>query len=315
MGAFSSVVTVTNGDEVELWWSEAPYDGNGKISRVLLDSAGAPANAITSFPDVGPNPIGLQVVRAGTHAALVWTEQQSLGGESSLQFARVEEDGESEPPRALVRGRGWLQAQSLDALADGYLLLYTHIYYADSLNETFALVLDADGSPSSPAVSLGKGAGAASVIQRGKRYLAAWTSEAGDGSFEAQELQRSLNIGWFDASGARTGELYQLKTPVTDEEHVDPVWVDMGEDVGLAWSEGSIIYICAGCYPDNELRFVVLDGDDLSPRSDVLELRSPTAFGLRYPRALRSGDDILITTDVTRHVDAEGASATLRCAR
>jgi hypothetical protein len=88
----------------------------------------------------------------------------------------------------------------------------------------------------------------------------------------------------------------------------------MGDDVGLLWAEGSIIYICAGCVPDHSLKFVVLDGEDFTPRSKAVELPNTLPNGgLLSPETARLGDDLLIVSTVTYHTSAEGASGTIRC--
>ena len=74
--------------------------------------------------------------------------------------------------------------------------------------------------------------------------------------------------------------------------------------------------ICAGCVPDHSLKFVVLDGQDLTPQSSVVELSNTLpSGGLLSPEAARTGDDLLVVSTVTYHTSAEGASGTIRCAQ
>jgi hypothetical protein len=143
--------------------------------------------------------------------------------------------------------------------------------------------------------------------------LAAWAVSTGD-DFPDQSVATTVRLARFDSDGQRQGPIYDLQAPVTDREAVDPRWVDMGDDVGLLWAEGSIIYFCAGCMPDHSVRFVVLDGDDFTPESSVVELVTPlSSGGLLAPQAVRVGDDLLVAAAITYHVSAEGASATIRC--
>ena len=109
--------------------------------------------------------------------------------------------------------------------------------------------------------------------------------------------------------------MYDLQAPIEDRESVQPFWVEVGDDVGLLWADGSIIYICGGCVPNHSLKFVVLDGEDFTPRSNVVEVvNTLPSGGLLSPATARSGDDLLVVSSVTYHTSAEGASATIRCA-
>jgi hypothetical protein len=124
-----------------------------------------------------------------------------------------------------------------------------------------------------------------------------------------------LRIGWFDTGGRALGATYDLQAAVFERRNVDPAWLDLGDDVGLIWSEGSATPIlCDGCTPDNRLHFVVLDGETLSPKSAVLTLNNPgTAGGLTHPQIVSLGPELLVVADVEYHTSSEGMSATLQC--
>jgi hypothetical protein len=160
-------------------------------------------------------------------------------------------------------------------------------------------------------VKLDGGFGGASILPRGDRALVAWS--VAEGGFELSNRSAAIRVGWFAANGEPKGSSFALQAQVRDEENASPSWLDFGDDVGLFWSKGSIIYICAGCVPDHHLKFVVLDGESLTPKSALLDLPSPSAFGLLHAKAVRREDEVLLTADVTHHVHAEGASATLAC--
>lgn len=245
--------------------------------------------------------------------AVAWT-RPSVGGAggSTIELVLVGADGKpSGDVATVVEGTGNLQSQELVPHAGGLALLYSRVDYATNVQGNFYQRLDSNGARQGEPVKLGDGFGAVSSLRRGDELLVAWTEQTGD--FDG-DMTRTIHVGAIGASGELIGSTYALQAPVVDEENVDPHWVDMGDDVGLFWSQGSIIYICAGCFPDNQLKFVVLGGDDFTRRSEVLSLASPNVFGLRSPLAVRSGEEILALASVTHHVDAEGASATLRCA-
>jgi hypothetical protein len=90
----------------------------------------------------------------------------------------------------------------------------------------------------------------------------------------------------------------------------------MGDDVGLLWGDGSIIYVCAGCAPNHSQKFVVLDGQSFIPQSNVVELLNTfPSGGLLSSAAARSGDDFLVVSTLTFHTWGEGASGAIRCVK
>jgi hypothetical protein len=183
-------------------------------------------------------------------------------------------------------------------------------------------VLDSDGSVLGEPVALedsaasGFSATVPSLLVRGDQVLAAWSVVSGDSSYDVQDAATTVRIARFDADGQRQGLMYDLQAPVKDRESVQASWVDMGDDVGLLWAEGSIIYVCAGCVPDHSLKLVVLDGQDFSPQSNAVELANTLpSGGLLSPETARNGDNLLVVSTVTYHTSAEGASGTIRCAQ
>jgi hypothetical protein len=88
----------------------------------------------------------------------------------------------------------------------------------------------------------------------------------------------------------------------------------VGEDLGLVWSQGGVIYICAGCMPDNHLEFVVLDGEDLNPVSAVVRLENAEPMGgFILPQIASVGDSLLVTSTLQYHVSGEGAFGSITC--
>jgi len=310
-----SQLTVAEGsDRFTLLWSQLsqalPAVG-GDLAVAQVNAAG---EVITA-----PAPLGLAgdgepqspiIAASGTGYGIAWT--QSGDPTSTIQFSRLDADGSATGRVSpIIEGSGLLDPHDLVQHGQGFVLTYSHVDFNASIQGTFYVVLDADGVPEGDPVQLGAGFGATSVLQREDRLLVAWVEEGGE--FDDESLHRTIRIGAIGPSGERLGPTYALQSPVVNEENVDPRLVDLGDDVGLLWSQGTVIYFCAGCFPDNHLEFAVFDGDDFTRRSEVLELASPTTFGLRLPHAVPSASDILVVANVTHHVDAEGASATIRC--
>ncbi|MFO7179137.1 MAG: hypothetical protein DIU78_010600 [Pseudomonadota bacterium] len=332
MGELGTPQTIHSGDEplgqlrisprgeryTVIWGGDRFADDPG-FRLVEVNASGEPLVEPKELSFLGPNATDLQIVATDTGHALVWTSRDTEST-NTLNFVLIDEEGNAQgTPRVLAEGSGYLGASTLVRFGDGFLLLYAHIDYVAEIQDLRIFVLDETGEPVREPVredgnvgSFG-GFGTASVIVRGDRALVAWTE--GQGGFELSGRSATINLRWYDSEGEPVGELLPLQEPIIDQENVTPHLVDFGDDIGLFWSQGTIIYICAGCYPDNHLNFVVLDGEDLTPKSDVIEIESPIDQGLLNPQAVRADDTVLVTASVTHHVFAEGASATLSCPR
>jgi len=127
-------------------------------------------------------------------------------------------------------------------------------------------------------------------------------------------LNHTTRLSRVDLTGERVAKDVRVQSPVTNQEVVTPKLLKRGNDVGVLWSEGSVIYICAGCMPDNHLRFVLLDGATLAPTSDAVTLTNPaTEGGLINPSAVWQGEDLSVEAAVGYHVSGEGAAGTITC--
>jgi hypothetical protein len=261
----------------------------------------------------------VKIVRAGSGYALLWVD----GNESSsrLSFGLLDEDGKLAGTPLVIAQGPYLGVGDIAPVGDHFVVSYADNQYSDLGLTSRLLVLDAGGGVIGEPIALedtgGTGfAAIPSLLVRGDQVLAAWSVVNGNTSYEVQDAAITLRVARFDADGQRQGLMYDLQAPVTDQESVDPFWVEMGDDVGLLWAEGSIIYICAGCVPDHSLKFVVLDGQDFTPRSNAIELANTLpSGGLLSPETARLDDELLVVSTVAYHTSAEGASGTIRCAQ
>jgi hypothetical protein len=310
----TSVTAVRGGEKSTIVWSETLADGSSySMNSLQVDAAGSvvtPASVLLTLGRSG----GLKVVRAGSGYALLWVD----GNQSSakLSFGLLDENGKLASTPLVLAQAPYLGVGDIAPVGAGFVVSYADNGYLNSRLASRLLVLDADGSTIGEPIALEDTHGSASsLLVRGDQVLAAWSILHGD-KREAMEAATTVRVGRFDAKGKRQGPMYDLQAPVTHRESVQPFWVEMGDDVGLLWAEGSIIYICAGCVPDHSLKFVVLDGQDFNPRSNAVELTNTLpAGGLLSPESARIGDHLLVVSTVTYHTSAEGASGTLRCAR
>jgi hypothetical protein len=201
---------------------------------------------------------------------------------------------------------------AIAATADGYMFSYVTGYQPSSL---FVQTVDASGTLAERVPFADNENGlddVHSLLVRGDEALLAWTDTGG--TWNANDLDRTTILSRLDLGGNRIAQDVRVQSPVTNQERVEPKLSAHGDDVGLLWSEGSVIYICAGCMPDNQLQFVMLDGSTLSPASEVLTLTNPAVQGgLVAPEAVWQGDELSVVAAVGYHVNGEGAAATLTC--
>jgi hypothetical protein len=314
---FLSTVTAASGPEKStIVWSET--DGTSySLNSVQVDASGAvvtPASVLaTPSRDAEP-----KIVRAGSGYALLWLE----GNDSSakLSFGLLDETGKlASGPVVLAQGP-YLAVGTIVSIGDHFVVSYADYQFRESGLVSRLLVLGADGNALGPPIAFENSAptgfapSAPNLFVRGNQVLAAWSTLSG--SVETEDAATTIRVARFDANGARQGPMYDLQAPVKDREAVQPLWIEMGDDVGLLWADGSIIYICGGCVPNHSLKLVVLDGEKFTPQSKVLELVNPLpAGGLLSPDAVRTGDELLVVSTVTYHTSGEGASGTIRCVK
>jgi hypothetical protein len=295
---------VENGLEVSMQIAIAQVDGTGKVT-----SARRALSVVADTEQRSP-----LLIANGEGYAIVWNEVEQ-GTKQRMRFARLDATSAlSGSAKTLLEGEDPILALDLVSTSNGLGLLYAIQVWGDTeaVATTYYQRLSADGAKSGDPIVLGKGARPAdgSLIARGDQVLAAWTEWTG---MAEEKLSAVTRIQRIAASGALSGPTYTVQESKVDRQNVAPTWVDFGDDLGLVWGEGSIIYVCAGCVPDDALRFVVLDGEDLTPASDVIELASPKEPGLTQPRVVRQGDSTLVVSSVSYHTWSEGASATIEC--
>jgi hypothetical protein len=315
----ASVAAASDGEKSTLVWGETSVDGGShSLNSVQVNGSGAvvtDASVLTSLARAA----GPKIARTGAGYALLWVD----GTESSakLTFGLLDDRGKlTSTPVVLAQGQ-YLAAGGIAPVEDHFVVSYADYQYRDSGLVSRLLVLGADGSALGEPVAFedssptGFASTVPSLHTRGNQVLAAWSIVSGDSSFETQDAATTIRVARFDANGERQGPMYDLQAPVKDRENVQPFWLDVGDDLGLLWAEGDIIYICAGCVPNHLLRFVVLDGQTFTPQSNVVALANTLpSGGLLSPETVRVGDDLLLVSTVTYHTSGEGASATIRCA-
>jgi hypothetical protein len=298
-----TVAAARNGDRITVIWQELDGDTR-RLFSAQVDDSGDVVTEAHALPGTAPNSNAAAIVSFGDGYAAVWAE--GLGDETAYQFARLDAAGNLvDSPKTLLDGRV-SRVDSLVALEDGFAMTYTAF---EGTQISRFVAFDAEGTPYREPITLGEpGAG---LIRRGDYVVAAW----GHGSGERGSAWASnLRIGRFDDRGRAAGDVYELQEAVVHEQNSDPAWVELGDDLGLVWSRGGVIYVCGGCIPDDHLEFVVLDGRTLAKKSEVVTIENQeTSGGLLRSQMVANESRLTVATNVTYHIAAEAGLATISC--
>lgn len=281
--------------------------GGQSLQLAVVSLEGEVLRMATVLDALGYSVGGYLVAVGSDDVALLWTDYS----DRSLHFVRLSFDGELEGAPEFVQQGDSVSLGAITQTAKGYLFSYE----LETQAQRFVQPIDKTGRLGS-AVSLGQlsdGPYAShSMLARGDEVLLAWTDEGG--SWDGMDTSRTTVLSRLDLDGKRMTDDVRVQTPKVNVEHVYPQLLERDGDVGLLWSEGSVIYFCSGCMPDHRLRFVMLDGETLSPASDTLSLLNPAAQGgLVSPVGWWRGDDLSVVAAVGYHTSGEGAAATIRC--
>jgi hypothetical protein len=300
------IAGVVHDDRVMLAWGEGNAPTQLWLAQVAVSGAiaTAPHRLTTGTADERGVP---RMAKTADGAALLYV--QTVDATARLLLAFVDGQGALLGlSKVVVEGSTNYQANDLIVTPSGFGLVYSSFDRQWTLHYQ---ALDEQGNTTGEATTLAGGTLDGRLFARANSVLAAWTVNGEDENGKRHGIIRVARID--GSSGAAT--TYDVQRPVIDQGNSGPRWVDMGADVGLMWGRGQIIYVCAGCYPDDALQFVVLDGSDFTPKSELLSVPSPVAPGLTRAELVRYGDDILVVASITYHVSAEAASATIHCSQ
>jgi hypothetical protein len=294
-------------DRVTLVWASGD---DSRLSLAQIDRVGSMVTAPRLLFSTGMREDQPKLIAAGAGYALAWVQSdRTTATTSQIKLARLDASGAlAGPDVVLAQASGAIALSSFIAVDDGFAIAYAEL--AGGMYRPRYAAFDSAGNPYRAAVELGTSGMAGDLLRHGDRVLAAWTERFGD----FQQAATGIRVGRFDLRGNLL-DSYSLEAPVWHQQSQDPRWMTLGQDVGLLWSHGIIHYVCAGCVPNNHIRFVILGGSDLRRRSDVLDMAPPPATkgGLLDPQVAGSLSNLLLVSSVTYHVSAEGGSAAIRC--
>ena len=259
----------------------------------------------------------LLMAKQATELRLFWDESDSGSGTASVKTVALSSEGDflSTPTSVLNLTATIFALSDVVPFAGGYAVSFLA---GDSAAVTLRyLTIDAALAPAHQVVDLGaigfSGWGdPGRLFARDSELIIA--KVAATGSYENSNIARFIELSRYDRAGIRLSGPTLLKRPVEDVELVSPRFLGIGDDIGLLWSEGSVIYVCAGCTPNNGLNFVVLDGASLRPKSKVVTFPSPEAHGGLVSAEMASANgETSVVTAVQYHTTSSLASGRLTC--
>jgi hypothetical protein len=260
---------------------------------------------------------------AGDGVALFFGESDGTG-QSSLRFVTLDADGEptAEPVEVVDAGQVYgMVPTSAAATADGgYAVAYTLGDYLES--EVFFVILEADGTPRFAPRRISSAAGEGlrstltglprrSLLPVGDDYWVAYMESVSDPDPEVMMGSVVIKLAIVDGEGQ--GESHLLQAPVEGRNNLWPSFIELDDRVGVMWTSGTIIWICAGCIADNDLEFVLLDPEAVVPASNVATQVHPEPNGIVAPIGEFVGADMLTASSLDFHAITLPATGSLRC--
>jgi hypothetical protein len=313
---------VGHDDGLAALWQEVAADNSAGLYFAALDESGA----VTQERKLAVEGIGGRLSAgklaggSGGYLAL-YTRSNDDFTMHELELAVLDATGTLVgTPKTLLEGAANVVVGAALAVPGGYAVTYSTHETMDLATESQAYLafIDADGNRDGDPIPLGAliaeyTSFSQSLLVRGEQLVVAYTQQTG--GYQNSDIAHAVHLARFDVSTHEPiGESVALQAPVEDQENTQPKLVAVGEDIGLVWSQGGVIYICAGCMPDNHLEFVVLDGEDLNPVSEVVRLENEEPMGgFILPQIASVGDSLLVTSTLQYHVSGEGAFASISC--
>jgi hypothetical protein len=281
----------------------AELDAGGTVTKTPITVAGIAERL--SAPEVAPTEDGNAVLFVNTTVDL---------SSSRVRFARLDADAAVVGQIADIHTSDRSpRTGAFIAIPGGFAGTFTT---AGSEADTSLVFLDETGNLQGDPIVLGttwtnQGQ---SLLVHGDELLVAFGSE--EGTYSETNLAGYVSLARFDlATRALVGPVVRVQTPTMGEETANPVLFSLGQDVGLLWSRGTIIYICGGCMPDNHLEAVVMDGDDFTPLSELVTMANNEPMGgFVRPMVAPVGEHLVVVATLQFHIAGSAASGVLRCA-
>jgi hypothetical protein len=294
-------------------WVEDVGDQMSVLRVVELDAAGTVTKPPVTVAGLAERLTAPEIAPTADGNAFMFVNSAVDFTSSRVRFARLDANAAIVGQvMDLHTSEGAPSTGALVAVPGGFAAAFTT---AGNEVETQVVFLDADGNLQGDPVVLGTSRPylGQSLLIRGGELLVAFGAE--DGSYDETNLAGYVGLARFDlGTRALTTPIVRVQTPTTGEETANPVLFPVGDEVGLLWSRGTIIYACGGCMPDNHLEAVVMDGDDFAPLTELVTMPNNEPMGgFVRPTVAPLGVDVVVAATLQFHISGNAARGVLRC--
>jgi hypothetical protein len=307
-------MVATEGGLAAIWQEIDAVDSHG-FYFAKLDEAGAVTQARTLVTGIEGRLSPARIAAGATGYAALYSTSNDDFTMSSVMLGILDDAGALVgEPKSLHAGSDNVSAGAILAVPGGYAVTYS-VFGTEA--QSYLAFVDEEGTTDGEPIPLGERAEFSmftqSLLLRGDELIVAFSQQTG--GYDNSDIAHTVHLARFDATThVATLPGVALQAAVEDQENVQPRLVTVGDDIGIVWSQGGVIYICAGCMPDNHLEFVVLDGEDFTPVSELVTLENTQPMGgFILPQIAGIEDELLITSTLQYHVSGEGAFGSVRC--
>jgi hypothetical protein len=316
-GSYSSRPRLTRSPRgLSVAWTQAGMNEMSSLHIAELDTTGAVTSMPRAVAGIAERIADLALAPAADGNALLFVHTAVDYSSMAVRFARLDADGALDGNLvdvSMVQAQGQMQSGELVAVPGGFAATTTTWTGAEF--ETHLVFLNDGGAVQGDPILLSDGRPflGQSLLVRGGELIVARVDEVG--SYDQSNIARFATLSRFDLeTRERSAPDVRVQSPTVNEEVVNPVLFAVGDDVGLIWSRGSVIYICAGCMPDNHLEAVVMDGDDFTPLTEMLTFPNEQPMG-GYIRPLVApvGEHFAVVTQLFFHVSGNMATGAFQC--
>lgn len=297
-------------------WSKPGLDEMSTLNVAELDAMGDVTLMPKAVAGISERIGDPELVPTANGNALLFVHTAVDYSSMVPQFVLLDADGDLSGDTVDLttpQSQGQLQVGGLVALPGGFAATYTT--YSGSSFVTSLAFLDAAGAVQGDPIRLNAARPftGQSLLVRGAELIVAHADEVG--TYEDSDIAGFVALSRFNLdTHERVAPDVRVQSPTVNEEVVNPVLFPVGEDVGLLWSRGSVIYICAGCMPDNHLEAVVMDGADFTPLTDLLTMPNEEPMGgFVRPMVAPVGEHFVVVTDLRFHVSGAMATGAFQC--
>lgn len=316
---------VVQGGRVIIVWGKSLPNGDSTLSFAAVEDGSVVVQAknIVGTTSYFIHSVSLAPAPNG-EVAVLWADS-SVQGELQMRFARIDGQGNLTGDPIEIGNVGSITGSSEGVLVTtptGYAVAWTATV-GSGLSEVWFATMDGDGkfllAPKRISQEAGQGyrasigyrRGSTPLLVEGDGYLLAYSLSYFNEDYANPKGWATVELAAIDSDGSTVA--HRLHAPVNDVFSSYPTLFRLDGTLGLLWSSGTAIYVCAGCFVDNDLKMVLLDPDALVPASEVAT-HTHAQHGYVQPATVVLGQDVLTVASQDFHALSYPAAAAMHCA-